>query len=238
MMLRSSACSQNRTLTALAFETLVDLVVDAVVTTPAIVEKGGGPEAALETVRAFHLVHRICAAAAAIPSIQLRQMNGRSRSSLARIAKRRATLKMPGLPSEFPVATRVSDFPSGERIALIAYVNSATWIDRPNRPYTELNLESGEQLRVHFKNTRLVGIAENHWIWARCKVEEPAENTHYAVAEFEGPTTSAGECWESWLQVEARNYYDISPSSIHLYTSNTDRRLELYSRLATDEEEV
>ena len=143
---------------------------------------------------------------------------------------------MPGIPMEYPIVEKISDVPAGERIAIIAWARSATWIDRPIRPYTELKLDNGEHLRVHFKNTRRIGITGDQWIWARCKAEDPEDGIHYAVAEFEGPTTSADDCWESWLQVDAREYYDISPGSLHLFSANNPHRLDLYSRLAKEKE--
>lgn len=235
-MLRTGAREQDRELVGRAFEVLIGPAADAAVATPGLLDRSASPGSALDAVCAFQLIHRICSVAAAIPAIQFRQLENRGRSSLSRISGRRTTLKMPGLPKEYPIATRISDFPAGERIAIIAWATSATWIDRPNRPYTELMLDNGEQLRVHFKNTRRIGITGDQWVWARCKVEESEDSLHFAVAEFEGPTTSAGDCWESWLQVEARGYYDISPGSVHLFSANTPNRLDLYSRLSTEKE--
>lgn len=235
-MLRMAARNQDRYLVARAFEALIGPAADAAVATFGVLDKSTSPDSALEAVCAFHLIHRICSVAAAIPAIQFRQMENRGGASLSRVSKRRNSLRMPGLPMEYPIAERISDVPAGERIAIIAWAKSATWIDRPKRPYTELKLDNGEQLRVHYKNTRRIGIIGDQWIWARCKVEEPEGGIHYAVAEFEGPTTSAGDCWESWLQVEARDYYDISPGSIHLFSTNNRNQLDLYSRLSTEKE--
>jgi hypothetical protein len=235
-LLRSGARNESRELIALAFETLAGPVLDAAAGALVSTDADTTRDDALDAVRAHHLMHRICAVLAAIPGLQLRQMQDRSRSSLAGIASRRTSLLTPGLPTGYSSVTRIRGHAPGERIALLGFAESASWIDRRDRPYTELKLGSGEELRVHFRNARRQGITGQQWIWARCKVEEPDDGTHYAVAEFEGPTTTDNECWESWLQVQARSHYDIAPASLHLYTSGSDYRLDLYSRLAADEE--
>ena len=235
-ILRTGAREQDKELVARAFEILIGPVAEAAAATPGVLDRSASPNSALEAVCAFQLMHRICSVAAAIPAIQFRQMENRGRSSLSRVSGRRNSLKMPGIPMEYPIVEKISDVPAGERIAIIAWARSATWIDRPIRPYTELKLDNGEHLRVHFKNTRRIGITGDQWIWARCKAEDPEDGIHYAVAEFEGPTTSADDCWESWLQVEAREYYDISPGSLHLFSANNPHRLDLYSRLAKEKE--
>ena len=72
---------------------------------------------------------------------------------------------------------------------------------------------------MHYKNTRWIGVGDHQAVWVRCKAEPSQNGLHYAVAEFEGPTQSAGSVWESWIQQLVREYYDLTPESIHWFCS-------------------
>ncbi|WP_411827858.1 hypothetical protein [Luteolibacter sp. AS25] len=231
-MLRLGCATGRKSLVASGLDILAGEFLELLVDCPFTVDQNSDEEAAMASIRAANLVHRACAVAAAIPHIQLRQMAKRTASSLAGIAARRTQLTMTGLPQNEDYRTNYGGIEEGQRMALLAYADSAKWIDRPITPYTELILRNGDELRIHFKNARQFGIQGGHWIWGRCKVEkrESHDARNYAVAEFEGPTTNSGECWENWLQVEARGQYDYTPGSIHLFTSESSHPLDLYSR--------
>ena len=242
-LLRLACLTEKKDLTAAALETLTGSLIDAISEEATTSDPSDDTANALKSIRLTTLIHRICAVAAAVPRLQLRQHTARSASSLAGIASRRDQLLMDGLPNAEETITSFTGYEEGDRIAVVAYAVEVVWVDRPNRPYSRVLLANGEELRVHFKNIRRTGIVGNVWIWARCKVEgvDEVSGRLYAVAEFEGPTTKAGECWENWLQVEAGEEYQFTPQSVHLFTSKNDHSLDLFSRIegkVSEEEEV
>lgn len=185
-------------------------------------------------VRATQLARSTAGLAAGAVALQRRLVDARLRSTTADLAARRETLSR-GHVAVLSAAPGFALAPVGTRLAVIARATSITWIDRPERPYTRFDLADGSQIRVHFRNLRAEGLSGTHWLWVRAKVEQPDDGIPYAVAEFEGPTATAGEVWEDWLQVEARDAYDVSPRSVDLVTDFPDLAaphapLDLYAR--------
>jgi hypothetical protein len=165
-----------------------------------------------------HDARRSAMLAAAALYLYQRQCDPRLAASTQALAARRE-----GLVSErIDTADAVTSFAGLEpssRVVFAGAVSDGLYVDRPSKPYTRLVTGENEELRVHFKNTRWLGIAENQFVVVRCKAEEPADGVSYAVAEFEGPTTSSGSIWESWLQQQVREHYDLAPESIHWWAS-------------------
>lgn len=183
--------------------------------------------------------HRLAMLAAGAVHVQRRLAVPRLRASTAGIAARRVAGAMPR-PRLSGAATTLDGTDPLERIALLARVQDVTWVDAGRRPHARCDLADGSQLRVHFRNVRLDGLAGGVWVWARAKAEPPADDgSRYAVAEFEGPTTTADRIWESWLAVEARASYDAAPRSVHLIAELPDPRsgpgrLHLLSRISPE----
>ncbi len=236
-ILRLGCVTKNKELVAQGFEILTNDVVEAISSGPFSADPDSSEDVALGSIRVANLIHRVCAVAAAIPYLQARQLESRSAASLSGIASRRTRLTMPGLPLDEVHHHSFTNFVEGDRLALLAYADTSQWVDRPEKPYTQLQLHNGEELRVHYKNMRRLGVHGQHWVWARCKFEghESEGNVPYGVAEFEGPTSHANICWESWLQLEGRGQYDYTPESVHLYTSGLSHQLDVYSRLANED---
>jgi hypothetical protein len=202
---------------------------------PDTVDVGEG----FDVVHVSQLGRRAAALAAAAVVLQRRVVEPRRAASTAGVAGRRAVLADRSGPDRIDTVTRLADLEPGVRTAVLARVVESAWIDRPERPYTRLATAAGEELRVHFKNSRLIGHRGSQWLWCRCKAEGTDGDVPYAVIEFEGPTTGAGEVWENWLQVEARDCYDVSPSSIHAFAAfaasgTSASRLDLAARLGED----
>jgi hypothetical protein len=194
-----------------------------------------------DAVAVSQLTRRTAALAAAAVPLQRRVTDPGLVASTAGIADRRSTLESARGPDLRDTVTSVAALEPGTRTAFLARVVDSAWVDRPDRPYTRLLTAKGEELRVHFKNTRRIGHGESQWMWSRCKAEGLDDaGVAYAVSEFEGPTTTAGEVWESWLQVEVRGAYDVAPSSVHTFAAfaapgTTACTLDLAVR-TTDEE--
>jgi len=165
-----------------------------------------------------HEARRLAMLAAAGMLLYHRMTDSRLRSTTMRIAERRETL-FAELFDLANVVTSLDGLDDLQRISLTVWVSGGKLIERPETPYTRLNISPTEELRVHHKNTRWLGVGEQQAVIVRCKVEPAQGGLRYAVAEFEGPTTSAGRVWESWLQASVRNQYDLAPASIHWCTS-------------------
>lgn len=193
----------------------------------------------LDVVQTSQLARRVAAVTAGAVELQRRMLSTRLQSSTAGVAQRRSILLDRTGIDVVDLRTNLDGLEEGIRTGLLAFVTGSSWIDRPSRPYTRIDLAAGGELRVHFKNARLVGVAADQWLWGRCKGEAPTDDgTNYAVAEFEGPTGDAREIWENWLQVEARSAYDIAPASIHAHAAfappgTSAAVLDLTSRLDT-----
>jgi hypothetical protein len=165
-----------------------------------------------------HEAMRLAMLSAAGMMLYYRMTDSRLRSTTMGIAARRET-KLAELFDLANVVTSLDGLEDLQRISLAAWVSGGKLIQRPETPYTRLEISPTEELRVHHKNTRWIGVGEQQAVIVRCKVEPAQGGMRYAVAEFEGPTTSAGRVWESWLQASVRNEYDLAPESIHWFTS-------------------
>jgi hypothetical protein len=165
-----------------------------------------------------HEARRLAMLAAAGMLLYYRMTDSRLRSTTMRIAERRETL-FAELFDLAGVVRSLDGLDDLQRISLAAWVSGGKLIERPETPYTRLSISPTEELRVHYKNTRWLGVGEQQAVIVRCKVEPAQDGLRYAVAEFEGPTTSAGRVWESWLQANVRNQYDLAPASLHWCTS-------------------
>ncbi len=198
------------------------------------------PIAGHDAVAVSQLARRLAAAAAGGVLLQYRLSSSRLQSSTVGIAERRTHLVDHDGPFIADTVMSLADLDEGQRTGLLVNVVDAAWIERPERPYTQLVLANGEELRVHFKNARQVGHTGPQWLWARCKAEGSDGDVPYAVAEFEGPTGGAATVWENWLQTEARQAYDIAPSSIHAFAAfgapgSLSCRLDITSRINREE---
>lgn len=161
-----------------------------------------------------HEGKRIAMLSAAGLLLYYRMTDSRLRSTTMRIAARRETL-LAELFDLANVVTSLDGLDDLQRVSLAAWVSNGKLIERPETPYTRLVISPTEELRIHHKNTRWIGVGDQQAVIVRCKVEPAKGSMRYAVAEFEGPTTSAGSVWESWLQASVRNQYDLAPESIH-----------------------
>ena len=172
----------------------------------------------LNRTRACHLARRTATLAAFLPQLYIRLSDSRLRGTTQGIAERREQIIADG-PNSNSYVTSLVGLEPGERVVFVGELESAELVDRPNKPYSRLIVGDNQELRVHFKNSRWVGVGEKQSVWVRCKAEPPVGETSFAVAEFEGPTTTEGEIWESWMQQLVRDRYDLTPQSIHWFCS-------------------
>jgi hypothetical protein len=161
-----------------------------------------------------HEARRLAMLSAAGMLLFYRMTDSRLRLTTMQIAERRETL-FSELFDLTNVVASLDGLDDLQRISLAVWVSGGKFIERPETPYTRLGISPSQELRVHHKNTRWTGVGERQAVIVRCKVEPARDRMRYAVAEFEGPTTSAGRVWESWLQANVRNQYDLAPESIH-----------------------
>ncbi len=184
-------------------------------------------------VRVSLLARRLAALAAGAVWLQHRLATPRLRAGTARIAANRPTLTREH-PQVLVSAVGFAGLDPGTRMQVIGHVLDVTWVERPARPYTRIALRDESEIRVHFRNLQRNGLGGGQWVCARVKVEEP-DGAPYAVAELEGPSNGEATVWEDWLQVQARDSYDIAPRSVDLVSDFPDpsrpgAALDLYAR--------